>query len=170
MNSKGQSDSVGAFVETVTEYCALVEDVGSLQSAAFARRVAALLAQLYQAAIILPDLGIGREDDSRDVLPAHQAEGVKESIAAAFGKSDVYWHLYSPYEVEAPVASSLGDDLAGIYRELKAGIAVYSRGASEDTAQAVWEWRFGFQHHWGRHAVNALRAIHSLIADSLLDD
>src|SRR5262245_3334354 len=27
-------------------------------------------------------------------------------------------------------------------------------------AQALWEWGFGFEHHWGRHAAGAIRALH----------
>jgi Domain of unknown function (DUF5063) len=33
-------------------------------------------------------------------------------------------------------------------------------GVSE--ADVVWEWRFGLEHHWGVHAVDAMAALHKL--------
>lgn len=53
---------------------------------------------------------------------------------------------------------SLADDLADIWRDLRAGLDALEGGSQwQDVA---WEWRFGLQTHWGRHAVEALRALH----------
>ncbi len=61
--------------------------------------------------------------------------------------------------VPEPVGHLLSDDLMDVYREVKAGLALFDSGQRES---AVWEWRFGFQNHWGIDAVSALVAIHWL--------
>ena len=39
-----------------------------------------------------------------------------------------------------------------------------SLGADGDLRRAiVWEWRFSYENHWGRHAIGAMRAIHALL-------
>ena len=43
--------------------------------------------------------------------------------------------------------------------------SVLAEGAPE--GDVVWEWRFGFYSHWGRHATEALRALHARLADRL---
>lgn len=63
-------------------------------------------------------------------------------------------------EIETP-STSLGDianDLADIYRDLKAGLGLYEQGYE---SEAVYEWKSHFNFHWGIHAVNAMNALHS---------
>ena len=50
------------------------------------------------------------------------------------------------------MAGSLADDAADIYRDLPSGL----------NDNAVGEWRFGFDNNWGKHAAEALYALHSL--------
>ena len=67
--------------------------------------------------------------------------------------------LRSPDSPE--VTGSLADDIADVYRDLRTGLRKWQRGES---GGALWEWRFNFEAHWGQHADDALRAIHSLSA------
>ncbi|MDQ0427430.1 hypothetical protein QOZ98_000255 [Planomicrobium stackebrandtii] len=46
----------------------------------------------------------------------------------------------------------------GIYRDIKKGLILYEQGHS---MEAIWEWKFGFEVHWGEHATSAIRALHS---------
>jgi hypothetical protein len=46
---------------------------------------------------------------------------------------------------------------------LKDGLKLFGRADDEDKAEALWEWRFGLSHNWGRHAIEALLPIHALI-------
>jgi hypothetical protein len=71
----------------------------------------------------------------------------------------------APYgkEAEAAVPLPLSDDLADIWLDLKHGLlALDDRARPEDV---TWEWRFGFYAHWGRHATEALRALHARLAE-----
>ena len=66
---------------------------------------------------------------------------------------------YNPLVLEEPVGGSLIDDIQDIYREIKKGIMFFQT----NPAAALWEWKFGFDNHWGNHAVDAIRALHYMI-------
>jgi hypothetical protein len=56
---------------------------------------------------------------------------------------------------------AVADDLADVWRDLTEGV----RGLDDGTAAAedvIWEWRDGFETHWGQHALGALMAIHEM--------
>jgi hypothetical protein len=57
----------------------------------------------------------------------------------------------------------VADDVADIYRDLFAGLALFDAGHK---AEAQWEFRFSFLTHWGRHASGAIKALHCWYADS----
>jgi hypothetical protein len=83
------------------------------------------------------------------------------ALATKLGRRDYYNEMFAPYDLaeREPVTGSLADDLADIYADLSRGLAAWQVGNTED---AVWEWRFHFQHHWGEHTTGALRALHAL--------
>lgn len=60
---------------------------------------------------------------------------------------------------DGPVASMVvADAVADIWRDLRAGLNALTAGARwQDVA---WEWRFGLQTHWGKHAAETLAALH----------
>ncbi|MCS7272220.1 MAG: DUF5063 domain-containing protein, partial [Gemmataceae bacterium] len=76
---------------------------------------------------------------------------------------DPYAEVFDPLAVpaEAPVSASLCDDLADIYRQVVSGLRAFEAGRQ---AVALWEWGFGFRHHWGEHATGAIRALHAWLA------
>ena len=73
--------------------------------------------------------------------------------------SPYYWMVSDPNVLEEPVCGSLVDDLADIASDLQRGIEEYDRGK---VGNAAFEWSFGFRHHWGDHAVDAIRYLHSI--------
>jgi hypothetical protein len=73
-----------------------------------------------------------------------------------FGRFDAYWEVLDPYVEEAILAGSLSDDVLDVYRDLARGLELYQRG---DVREAIWEWSFHREVHWGAHAVDALRAL-----------
>ncbi|MDF2697718.1 MAG: hypothetical protein K0S65_6101, partial [Labilithrix sp.] len=70
---------------------------------------------------------------------------------------DIYWEVFDPYQHEDLVAGSLSDDVLDTYRDVRRGFWFWEQN---EVANAVWEWRFHFQSHWGDHAIDALRALH----------
>jgi hypothetical protein len=59
------------------------------------------------------------------------------------------------------VVGDLADDLVDIYRDVSAGSAFHDAGCVDD---AIWQWGFSFQTHWGKHASSAIRALHCYLS------
>jgi hypothetical protein len=120
-----------------------------------------LLPQLYSAALLLPDTDAEAQDcEGQSTNPALGRALSKKLLAF-----DYYREVFDPYagESEKPVVGSLSDDLADIYGELAKGLACWDAG---NRSGAMWEWRFGFQTHWGEHLTGAMRALYWCVARS----
>jgi hypothetical protein len=66
------------------------------------------------------------------------------------------------YDKDITRAFMLFDDLADMYRDLLNGLKLWDLGGPEARKAAQWEWRWGYQYHWGEHATRAMRTIHDL--------
>jgi hypothetical protein len=159
MESKKTTDpAIGRFAEVAHRYCAWAEgELGDPNEEM--RRVQLLLAELHLAAVELPDLGIGKNLDA--VSMSHDEWS---RFYEKFDRLPItnYSDVFKPLKEEEPVTNSLADDLADIYRDLKAGLSLFEANHPID---AAWNWRFGFQTHWGQHLVGAQRPIHEYLAE-----
>jgi hypothetical protein len=151
---KDLSREVEAFAKIARQYCDWVETsaANSEQEMEVARK---LLAKLHAAALDLPDLGV-KDDGVSDPI-SHEAW---QRIYRHFLEMPLvkYWDVFDPLKKDKPILNNLADDLADIYRDVKNPLALFDEGNIVD---AVWEWRVGFQHHWGHHLTGAQRALHS---------
>jgi hypothetical protein len=71
-----------------------------------------------------------------------------------------YWEVVEPARMEGealPICADLMEDLQKIYTDLLAGLWHLEQG---DAEAAVVEWLVRFRAQWGRHATNALHALH----------
>jgi hypothetical protein len=60
----------------------------------------------------------------------------------------------------------LVDDFADIYLEIKENLdKIDNIGSDAALEDAFWNFKFGFNSHWGNHCINALRALHHLKYD-----
>jgi Domain of unknown function (DUF5063) len=83
------------------------------------------------------------------------------SLGALIGERNYYREIFDPFEplTETEVTGALADDFADIYRDVRAGLRKWQRGES---GEALWEWRFNLESHWGEHLTGALRALYVL--------
>ena len=142
--------AVASFVHQAREFCAFIRDAGKAalpERLAHARR---RLLALYDAAVSLPSLELASPFMAR---PAPE----KPSDWRSFEQFDPYWEIFDPYDLQEPVGASLSDDLLDVYRDVGRGLQRWDANADAD---AIWEWRFSFESHWGDHAIDALRALH----------
>jgi len=151
--------------EQAERYCSLIERAGSFGRGAFVAALAESLAGLLAAASRLPD--VSPTDADLPDLPVQ--EQVRERFAAVqqvMGDWEGYWTTLATHgdDAQEGVMLPVSDDLADIWRDLKQGLLALEAGALAD--DVLWEWRFGFYTHWGRHATEALRALHARLADS----
>ena len=59
--------------------------------------------------------------------------------------------------------SSISENMADIYQDIKDFLLLYQTGTNEVMNDAVWECRMNFENFWGQKLVNSMRAIHSFI-------
>jgi hypothetical protein len=138
------------FLYSADAYCRVIETLGSLDDKRTRKAVHAALADLYAKALHLPRTEVETEEAERFDFPLPELEGQKY---------DMYFQVFDSYKLEEPVTGSLKDDILGVYQDLKEGLLLYEQGA---VAEAVWQWKFSFATHWGHHAANAIRALHSV--------
>jgi len=171
--------AANAFVSVAQRYCALLENPVRDRDLWLAD-VLTTLATIYAAAPMVRELA----------LPTHPAP---ENIPAAFrltndewtalythlkhtlGNDAIYSAQFNPLvptphapsdslrEDETPLGD-LADDLADIYRDLKPGLTAWNTQNDALLEDVLFQWvHYGLLHHWGRHAVNAVRALHWLV-------
>lgn len=87
---------------------------------------------------------------------------IRDLTAANLGGDQPYRVVFNLFDPdEAPVGTILSDDLSDIYCDMQKGLLRTSDSRVVSTS-VVWQWKFDLQSHWGRHAVDALRALHIL--------
>jgi hypothetical protein len=145
-------------------YCTLIERAASFGREEFVAELAAALADLLSAAPRLPD--VTPTDTDLPDRPSQEQWGKRfTEVQDSLGEWESYWTTLAPYgeDAEDAVMLPLGDDLVDIWLDLKQGLLALEDGATPE--DVVWEWRFGFYSHWGRHATEALRALHARLAE-----
>jgi len=129
-----------------------------------------LLPRAYSAALQLPDASVSFEDhDSpaeRDAGATHTETGPPQGLdqlASFLGVRRFYREVFDPYaeSSDGEVTGDIIDDFGDIYWDLQRGLVQWHSGMA---GEALWEWRFNFQIHWGEHATSALRAMFALSA------
>jgi hypothetical protein len=146
------------------EWAARGTDTGAVS----ARNALRCITRLYLAALELPPPRSEELAGQPDANRIEDAEWGVVFTAARRLPLDEYGTVFDPLAVSSgePVVGSLADDIADIYRDVVTGLRAFEAGRM---ASAVWEWGFGFQHHWGRHASEAIRALHAWLADHAPD-
>jgi hypothetical protein len=173
--------ALSAFARIAEEYCAVVEAHETLDAQPFQQALHLLLPRLYATGLELPSTDIlfkpdenGRDDDDGaepadeqgadpDRLDQSEMRTLFDALTSKFGEHCLYRAVYDPYDPpeEPEVMHSLADDVTDIYRDLRCGLQKWRRGES---GEALWEWRFGLENHWGTHATGAIRALHARAA------
>jgi hypothetical protein len=166
------SPEVIGFFRAAQTYCSLIEGSKANEFAKeiWLENVLAALAQLYAAAHALPEVESQETahpaDDLFDV-GKDEWQSIYQSVGRTLGKAGAYWCYFDPNQPpdakDEPILGDLADDLADIYRDVKPALRAWE--ANQDTWLREAVFTCGnvlFVGHWGRHAVNAIRALHPL--------
>jgi hypothetical protein len=151
------SEEIESFTTVARNFCTLLETATELELKELRTRLLHVLPALYLAGAKLPML-----DVDADVEHVPLKLDLVVALSRHLGDNDTYWQVLDPTQKEEPIAGSIATDLSEIRFDLQQGLAALERGVPIEAV--VWEWRFGFDHHWGEHLVDALRAIHWQIA------
>ena len=152
--------AIQAFSRLASGFCAWCES-DSL-GARGETHAAVWLAKLHAAALELPEID-GDDGNEMPVIPALQLQAAARNLAAFNG-----WYYRtvfdpSPTLDEEPVMGDVGDDLMDTYKDIKVGSLLAAENRIEE---AIWQWSFTHQIHWGKHAVGALAALQAFATQS----
>jgi len=148
------------FVEVARRFCAWTE-AQPASTETEVKTAIEILASLSSAILMTSSLGFGEDIEEERISDSEWKTVYKRFGSLPF---NYYSAFFNPANVgkEDAVVGDLADDLADIYRDIKAGLWLYDQG---HVKEALWEWRQSFQTHWGRHATGALYALHAWSAN-----
>ncbi|MFH1226641.1 MAG: DUF5063 domain-containing protein [Planctomycetota bacterium] len=164
--------AVREFAQAAQEYCLILENNLQLPNDDFLKKIADSLSLLYFRASALPNVEPPEKDSVIDKkFISEQAKTLQEKLWDKLGKKNVYWEVWDPYQLgkDDPMQTTLSDDLADIYSEVKGSLEIYNLQTKNSILEATFVWRNNFEHHWGQHLVDALKAIYRLLYGGFLE-
>lgn len=154
---------VFTFYTTALHYCELIDGlrIGTVKSPY--TKLLASLSALSNAGLSLP-FDMPDNDVEAPELSHEQWSVIAGEIANAIDPAcqSLFATLAEDDTAGKSRVKMLWDDLADIYRDLQEGITLYERGDQESVSEAIWQWRFGYEHHWGYHLYSALLTVHEI--------
>jgi hypothetical protein len=158
------------FVAAAGDAVSVVERAETLATPELLQGAEVTLLRLYLAALELPEAEPSDAHEWQPGIPHDEWRRVYDALRAAFGPCDLYREVYDPAAPggpagaieggDEPLVSSLADDLADIWRDLRPGLRAWGGADPITRGDLVFEWRSSFGSHWGQHMADALRAIH----------
>ncbi len=126
------------------------------------------LAQISMAGAMLAAVEdvVPTERYEADAGPDPDADPMRERLAALLEGIDEYVTVFDPLLPEEPALGRISDDVAEVCVDLAHGLRHYEEGR---VAEALWWWQFSYLSSWGQHALQAQRALLSIVSHQRLD-
>jgi len=159
------SRNVIEFVAVANEFCKYAEQASRLKGDELLRILQRILPLMYIKASLLPLLNPYFEDGNEKFVTESDWMMIRDKLREKFGTADDYLEVFDEktIDTEGPVLSTISENMADIYQDIKDFLLLYQTGTSEVMNDAVWECRMNFENFWGQTLVNSLRAIHKFI-------
>ena len=158
------SPNVIEFVTVAREFCAWVENLKDQPSREFVNTALKILPLMYLKASMLPQLEMELEDFLEQTVTEEEYEILGLMIQAKMGGSDDYLEVFTAdmERSELPLSSSVSENIADIYQDIKDFLMNYRTAVTEIMNDAVVKLVNNFQTYWGQRLVNVLRALHQI--------
>lgn len=153
------------FVAAANEFCKYAEHGSEINGDELLRILQRILPYLYIKASLLPALSPVFDDKNEKFVTEENWFMIHDSLKEKFGNANDFIELFDDKinESDEPVISSLAENMADIYQDLKDFLLLYQTGTNEVMNDAIWECKMNFENIWGQKLVNSLRAIHRFI-------
>lgn len=145
-----KNNVVDAFIQSAENYCNTIDNFESNQDDNKLKTLLRSLIDLYSKALYLPEVETEMTQVTDLEVPVPKIN---------FKKHDNYWEVFNPYHLNEPIGASLSDDILDIYKDVKEGLVLYEK---KQYSEAIWQWKSTLEVHWGGHAADAIRALHSV--------
>jgi hypothetical protein len=159
------SRNVVEFVAVANEFCKYTEHASRLKGDELLKILQRILPLMYLKASLLPELEPCFEDGNEKFVTESEWIRINETLKEKFGTADDYLEVFDDKlkETDEPVVSSISENMADIYQDVKDFLLLYQTGTGEVMNDAIWECRMNFESFWGQKLVNSMRAIHKFI-------
>ena len=157
--------NVENFVKTVKEYIGLMDTAEEIPLKTFLAKCSLLLPKIYYQAQLLPDI----EPPDSKATDHNNIDYPMEKITSLLNKYNNYSLVFNPIQDNAAIKSSMADDLADTYLDLKHSLINYESKNNFKAQSAIWDWKFDFETHYGKHIVGAISPIYEILFTHLED-
>jgi hypothetical protein len=159
------SRNVVEFVAVANEFCKYAEHASELKGDELLKILQRILPLMYIKASLLPKLNPFFEDGNEKFVTETDWVLIQETLQQKFGSANDYLEVFDEKinDTEGHVISSISENMADIYQDIKDFLLLYQTGTAEVMNDAIWECGMNFENFWGQKLVNAMRAIHKFI-------
>ena len=159
------SRNVIEFVAVANEFCKYTEHASEIKGDEMLHIMQRILPLMYLKASLLPKLDPFFEDGNEKFVTEAAWIDINEILKEKFGTANDYLEVFDEKlnDSDGPVVSSISENMADIYQDMKDFLLLYQTGTGEVMNDAVWECRMNFENFWGQKLVNSMRAIHKFI-------
>lgn len=159
------SRNVIEFVAVANEFCKYAEHASELKGDELLKIMQRILPLMYLKASLMPPLNPFFEDGNEKFVSEADWTGIRDNLREKFGTADDFLEVFDEKmkESEGPVISSISENMADMYQDIKDFLLLYQTGTEEVMNDAVWECRLNFETIWGQKLLNSMRAIHRFI-------
>lgn len=172
-------DSTKDFLKAARHFVDLLE-IEQIDQEEFYLQAHKALVDLYAAGHKLVWIDLKYSDSDKDYDRDDFDRGKNAGKIGDLGEETFYWEVIDPTYTEQdgqpgqgwkitdkePSQGWLVDDFSDIYNDLKTDLdKIDNNWTDEFVEDALWQMKWGFDHHWGHHCINAMRALHYLWYD-----
>jgi hypothetical protein len=159
------SRNVVEFVAVANEFCKYAEHAQQLKGDELLKILQRILPLMYLKASLLPQLDPFFEDGNEKFVTESDWMNINDILKEKFGTANDYLEVFDEKinDTEGPVISSISENMADIYQDMKDFLLLYQTGTGEVMNDAIWECRMNFENFWGQKLVNSMRAIHKFL-------
>jgi hypothetical protein len=168
MDSKSDpvySRNVVEFVAVANEFCKYAEHASELKGDELLKILQRILPLMYLKASLLPSLEPFFDDGNEKFVTESDWNAINDILKEKFGTANDYLEVFDEKinDSEGAVVSSISENMADIYQDMKDFLLLYQTGTEEVMNDALWECRMNFESFWGQKLVNSMRAIHKFL-------
>lgn len=166
-NSSVYERDILELVTVAVEFCAYVENAAEKDRKIFISTMQKLLPLLYLKGVLAPKYELTEEcnaDSLSSFVSMENYDIVRNNVAFVMGEYDSFLDVFvedMKYS-DTPILSSVSENIADIYQDLKNFVCAYKDGTEEMRYDAIVMCKSNFENYWGQRLVNVLRALHEI--------
>ncbi len=174
-NSSVYERDILELVTVAVEFCAYVENAAEKDRKIFISTMQKLLPLLYLKGVLAPKYELTEECDADSLSSFVSMENydiVRNNVAFVMGEYDSFLDVFvedMKYS-DTPILSSVSENIADIYQDLKNFVCAYKDGTEEMRYEAVAVCKSNFENYWGQRLVNVLRALHEVCYGGIAEE